>query len=261
MAKNKLLYIGVFLYLIAVFLFYTTSVGEIEQGELIIEIIFLLSPLFAVVLGLLAVKKYTLQSVYGKSFLFLTLGFLCWLIGEAIWIYFFLADIGAFPSVADVFYLLAYPLILIGIILELKDGMSFKWNGVTIGIIVILLALTALTGYYGVYWAYDEEATGAENIVAMSYGIGDIILLVVVALLIIKYGGAFFSKSWMLLGLGFVLTWAGDILYAMFYEAYEEGLWLASQMDYLWIIGYLLMGFFFYRQMKAIDEVAAEPAP
>jgi len=262
MAKGKLLYIGVLLYLIAVFLFYTTGVGEMDSGELIVELIFILSPLFAVIMGVLAIKKYTLKSVYGKTFLFLTLGMLCWLIGEAIWIYFFLTDIGAFPSIADVFYLLAYPLLLIGILHELKDGgLNFKWDGITIGITLLMLVLVAVTGYYGVYWAYDEEATGTENAVAMSYGIGDIILLVMVGLLIIKYGAAFFAKSWMLLGSGIILTWGGDILYAMFYEAYEEGLWLATQMDYLWIVGYLLMGFFFYRQMKAIDEVAAEPAP
>jgi hypothetical protein len=261
MEEKHYIWGGIIVWLVLFALTTSTSVFE-NLSAWWAYALFLVAPLFATVYGFLAVKKYTLGSTHGKTLFFFALGSLSWLIGEYLYIHLEWAGYAVYPNISDLFYLIAYPLFLIGAIIELREG-KIDWSSTAVGVTSVSIASvlgiigTVLTGYFGVILAYDAEAGLLTNLVNISYGIGDLILLFIVIMLIVKYAGAFFAQSWAILGLAFFMTWVADILYAVYFEAFENELFWTMQVDYLWTLSYIAIGYFFWRQITAIDALAS----
>jgi len=258
--KKIALVISLVIYAILLAIFYHPTIIADEDfaynGQ---NVLFQIAPGFAVLAGIYAFRKYGIKSIHGMSILLITIGIALWWLGEIVWMVFdIVLGIDPFPSVADVFYLLAYPIMFIGIVSELRLG-KIKWTTKKVILsVVILLLLSVITYYYGIFMAYDEEATLTENVVAISYGVGDLILLVGSIMLInlsVEFTGGIFSKAWVVFVIGMLLTWAADVLFAIYYEPYEAMEWTYLQMDHLWTAGYLFFGYSFLIMGSVIDKL------
>lgn len=264
MVDKKYIYTG----LMALYFIVTVIIYQATENNDAQVVIFTLSPLFAIILGILALNSFGVNNIHGKANLFIIAGVTCWFLGEFLWlIYEIILEIDPYPSAADIFYLIGYPFLMIGIIFELKIGklVPEKTNLMKNKIALIILSvLTAITLYFGVYLAYDSEISASENALGMTYGIGDLILLFAVLYLVqlsFQYKGGELFKSTLALAAGLVFTWFADILFAQYYDQYIEGGTLAIAMDYLWIIGYLLFAFYFMFQGEALDKIKKFAAP
>lgn len=238
---------------------YSTSILNDESRIVWQNYLFNIAPLIALIAGIYTLKKYGIKSIHGKTILFLTIGVGLLFTGEMIWTFFELyLNIDPYPSIADIFYLLAYPFFFYGILNQLKLG-KIDWNKKNISISIFMLVLLSIvTIYYGIYYAYDVESSFSENLVGISYGVGDLILLAATILIInlsLEFKGGVLSKAWILFGIGIYITWIADIAYAIYWEPYDELVWFFRQIDYLWIAGYLFMAYSFLIQTRVITEL------
>jgi len=215
------------------------------------------SPLFAAICGTMAVKVYGMSNPHAKALAFLALGVFFWFLGDFIWFileYFY--NKNPFPSAADYFYLLAYLMLLIGLIQEVRSN-SIKWtNGKALLAIVISLLFGLIVFYFGIVLAYDPDQTLLNNLIAISYGIGDLVLIIFsVAILMITLGyqkGRLFLP-WLYILVGFTLILTADILFAIFREEYEN-FSVVRNLDLGWISGFLFLSLGFFSIGNAIKE-------
>lgn len=239
-----------FLFLLAFILISISYVLGTERHAVLNQALLLIFPIFATFSGLLATKIYGLKSITGKSLLSITLGFACLALGEIIWFFYKnILGIDPFPSIADVFFLLGYPLILAGLYLEFKKS-QIQLHQIKKSLIVLSLSLTLTLSiivlYFGIYLAYDPSVGLLANIIAMSYGVVDLILIIIslFALLIVHaYRGGKFSTFWITTILGILLFLAGDILFAIYNIPYTADIKPYIYIDLIWIAGYLSLAY------------------
>lgn len=247
---KKLLYSAFFLFYILSIVIY--FIFPYNETRIFLQYSVLLSSLaIALTGGIYALKEYGLNSAKSKTLIFFTTGIGCWLIGESLWTYYeYILHTDPFPSIADIFYVSAYPLFFMGLVREIQSA-KVSWHKLQKSILFLMLMSTVLlaivVNYFGVFLAYSPQEPLLTNVIAMSYGIGDLILLVAAMSLLIlawEFRGGALSQIWLKVFFSFMFTLAADILFAIFTASYNETNSLTrSFIDCLWIVSYLLMGY------------------
>lgn len=214
--------------------------------------VYVLAPATTVAGGLLAVKEYGLRSLQGKILLTITVGIFAWFIGEILWTYYeLIVKIDPYPSLADWFYLVGYIPLCVGLLWELKflRHKVHKRLPYTLRLLLTMLAVlfSGIALYFGVWQAIKPAYALLENVVAISYGVADIVLvlmgLVVVIVTIEMRGGKFVGPWWWFL-FGLSCTFVADIGFAMFTPQYEAlQAWYKPTLDTIWIVGYMAMAY------------------
>lgn len=264
--KYLYLLLGLFLYVVLYTLLGITEFGGEKLNYYILSFLFLLPSLIAVIYGFLIVQTYGLKAHHGKAFLYLTLGSVSFLLGELIWIIFYIIGIEPFPSIADFFYLLAYPLIFAGIYLEIvftKAQINIKKF---LALFSSLLVLSSLIFYISTFSEMLDYGTKFENIIAGLYSVADIILAFVALLLLVvlseyKKGAIFYS--WVYILISFVFMLVADLIFIYYYDIYEYNVLITTIADNLWILSYGLyaIGFISYyhilnrKKLEIIEKI------
>lgn len=253
-------------YLLSLLFYWTPIGGNLNQTFKII--LYLIPPLLAVLGGYYALGSYGIKGPKGTSLLLISSGLLAWFIGEILFDYYeFFTATTPYPSLADIFYIIGYPLILGGIFYELKkSGVSLskisKPMLFCLGLIALLLTVIVL--YFGVYSAYKPESPLLNNAFVISYGVGDLIILLAtlaILLLVWEYKGGKLSLPWIYIFFGFASTLLADILFAIYTSQYDEGSYLiVNILDNFWILGYYLIGFGLFKSGFLIDQVKKKAA-
>lgn len=211
------------------------------------QTLYLIFPLLATIIAFMNFKKYGLASETGRVWLWLAVGLLSWFLGEFIW-YAYKYFLGLDPSIslADFFYLLAYPFLFVGLYKEYQLAKSEAKGGRKLAWLInaVALVVTALVVYFGIYKAYDPTADNLNNFFAMVYGVADL-FLVFACLLVSKvsssYQGGKFFRLWILMTAGFLVYLIGDVLYAIYREPYIEEIRPYTCIDIIWVLGYYLL--------------------
>lgn len=219
-----------------------------EMIELLRYASILSSLLLAFSGGLYSLDKYGFNSSKSLTLILLTIGIGCFLIGETLWTYYeYLMNTDPFPSLADVFYLAAYPLFFWALFREINLT-NVNWRVLSRSLKFLLIMISALfmvvVCYFGVYLAYSPQETVLANFIAISYGIGDVALIVAtIALLVLawEFRGGALARIWMVLFFSFMLNLVADILFAIFTDAYNaQGTFQRNLIDTVWILSYVL---------------------
>ncbi len=212
-------------------------------------IVTLSSLIVAVFAGTYSLVEYGLHAPKSLTLLYLTLGIGCWFIGESIWTFYEISGTNPFPSIADMFYILGYPLMLAAFLQEIIAA-KVNWNGVSKSLLFLLTLVSILlglaVGYFGIFVAYSPTVPLFNNVVAMGYGIGDLVLIVTsMALLILawEYRGGELSGIWMSLFCSFVLVLCADLAFILFNSMYDKVGIIRSLTDSIFILSYLLFAY------------------
>lgn len=228
-----------FVVLASVFLFdLDKTSANVLSGSL-----YLLAPFVACFSGLVLIRTYGFNSPHGRAFSLFVAGIGSIFIGETIsFVYSHFLNMASFASLADVFYLTAYPLIFGGLIYEYRIcGGRFSLLGVmVVATVFILLA----AGIFSLI--YDPNALLIEKIVALGYGLGDLLVFLgsVLALLTARhYQNGRIFRPWFFIASATILVLLADILYLYFISSYENGDYWATQIDLLWIAGDLMLAY------------------
>lgn len=241
-------------FVVSVLLFYGLSltVGANEDNKLMADLIYLFAPFIAFVIGVFAVKTYGIGNMQGKSMFFLTLSMFFLFIGEGFWFHLqYIQNIEPDYSLADIFFLLSYPLSFVGIFIKLKtsdihlkDLMSMSKKKNSIFFIPTLAVAFVAVSYFGIFKVYDPAVGLLENAVFMFYGFGDLVIILgclLVMFIAMEFKGGKFSFVWLLLVFSYFSTLIGDILYAIYRNSmYEESLVSKVVLDVFWMLGYFV---------------------
>jgi len=257
-----LLLIGLFLVTLELYL--------LRYSDFVGNIFYLMSPFLAVCFGIYAFLTYRISNAHGQALGLIGLGLLFFFVGDFIFFWYqFVSHTNPYPSMADVFYLTAYPLLFAGFIREATVH-KVNWRNfnklVLILIILILLFLAIIVSYFGVYLAYTAGDSKLSNFISIAYGVGDLILIVP-SLFILKialdYRGGKLFYSWALMLLGLMSMLTGDILFAIFKNSYTALVWPYTLIDIAYVASYLLFAYSFYytgRVIKDLHQKMIKPA-
>jgi len=260
MINKKFVAVIFVLFFIAIAVVYIFQVSD-KLGN----VLFLIAPLTAVIASWYAVRTYRLNNGQGQVMALLSAGLICWFIGETLFfLYQFVWHHTPFPSKADVFYLIGYPLIFAGLVKEIlihKVNLH-DFNKLFMTLVILLLAVLAvIVAYFGVGKAYTPGTSFLSNGISIAYGIADF-LLIVPCLFVLKialdYQGGKLYTSWILILLALLFMLTGDILFAVFRNKYDTLVWPYTLIDLAYVLSYLSFAFSFFYTSATIRELHAK---
>lgn len=255
MSKTLLFLIVFFIASVASYLF-----GADGGKGLAVHHFFYLAPsLIAVFFGVNASRLLGLKSVQGKVIILMTKGIFLLFMGEFLWVlYDAVLNTDPYPSMADVFYILSYPFIFLGMIYQIKlnkvDPAKIQKT--------IALSTLAIMGF-GIYWFIQDKTLGFgsdvwENIFKIFYQIADFVLIIcniLIFFVIMEYENGKLAKPWMFIFIGLVLMYIADVLFGAYQTEYEAFTYPYNMIDLFWIGSYLFIGFGFHTLGNIIAEL------
>jgi diguanylate cyclase (GGDEF)-like protein len=212
--------------------FYLLPAASIEQS--IVYDLIGIAGIGAALVGLLIHRPAGWQ-----PWLFLAAGQLAFVLGDIMWTIYDAQGIDTYPSLADVSYLLGYPLSAVGLILAIRRRVT---GGDRAG---LLDAAILTSGAAVVWWAFvlgplaafaDPEPVSFA--ISVAYPLGDLLLIGMAMGLVMTPGAR--SASFRLLVASLVLMLAADLVFGLqsLDESYVSGTWL----DAVWLLAYLTFG-------------------
>lgn len=203
------------------------------------ELLYLAIGLAAVGLMVAGIRRN--RPAHPLPWVLLGCGLAAWVAGDLVWMVLeSVLGLEPFPSIADGFYLLGYPLLATGLH-RLSRARNPAGDRTA-----ILDALVSGTAFALVMWVSfikptwtAAEGTLLERIVGVAYPVGDLVLLV--QLVYLTGLGLAKSRSLRLLGAALAVTLVGDLLFqaAVYIPVLETNV---PALDTLWLVGYLLFG-------------------
>jgi hypothetical protein len=212
------------------------------------NILYLVPPFVAMITALFAARSFGVPSRHSRNFVFMAGGLMLWFVGEVLFTSYTLVGVDPFPSMADIFYLLAYPLMAYGLISEARLAQAKAPRRDQITFYVAAAILAAVVVYTGIIQAYDPDSDLLSNLVAMSYGVADLGLIFVVGRMLLlarALRGGTLAFRWFILLAGFGSILVGDILFALFTAEYEAFLQPFLLLDMFFIGGYCTLAYGF----------------
>jgi diguanylate cyclase (GGDEF)-like protein len=166
----------------------------------------------------------------------ITAALACWTLGE---LWFVILEPQTFPSIADAGFIAFYPLLYVGIVLQLRSSARSIAGTLWLDGLTAALAAAALSAAVLVELVL-ESTEGSVSTVAtnLAYPLGDVLLLSAV-FGVFSLTGWRPGHRWLLIGLGVLASTTADAFY-LFQSAngtYVEGTWV----DVLWPAAMLLV--------------------
>jgi signal transduction histidine kinase len=193
-------------------LLYVLAFTALPSGSLELRTAFsAVGDLAAALLILAGVRRYTPERP--TAWLLLAAGLGAWAVADSIFGMYQAAGKDPYPSIADVFYLAGYVLLVAGLLAAVRvRAPAFDWRAlfdpaiVTIGLGFILWTEIAAEV------VHDDEAGLLETVVSLAYPLADVLLLAITVRL--AAGLQRTERALLILLTGLLLTLAGDIWYA-----------------------------------------------
>lgn len=146
------------------------------------------------------------------------------------------AGVTAFPGIADVLYLSAYPIMAAGLV-GLSGGSRRSLGSFIDAAIIATSAGLAAWVFLMEPYATDASLTISERLVSIGYPIGDLLLFSTIVWLFLNKSGANASLNWLLLSTAALLT--SDVVYGV---QVLEGTYAGGWTDAGYLISYLVFG-------------------
>jgi diguanylate cyclase len=246
----------------------TVLVYALQANQQLASGLFLVPPLVATLSAMYAARLYHLSTPHGRAMSYFSIGLLSFLVGETLFYYYqFVAHTEPFPSVADIFYLAAYPFIFAGLVQEIRAHKPVwqSFNRLLLLLIGLLLsALSLIVAYFGVYLAYNGSESLAYNAISIGYGLADLMLIVptlFILKMVLDYRGGQLFVSWMFMLFGLLWMLAGDVLFAIYESSYSALDWPYTMIDLAWVSSYLLFSLSFLHTASAIKRLHLKLKP
>jgi diguanylate cyclase (GGDEF)-like protein/PAS domain S-box-containing protein len=163
-----------------------------------------------------------------------------------------LGEDNPFPSIADMFYLAVYPLIAAALFLFVRGGSRVRDSGSLIDALIITSGLGLLSWVYLVEpYFHAPGLTAIQRIISISYPLGDILILSMLARLVV--GGGLRIASTRLLVFGALGVLTADVAYGWIQL---NGSWkLGGPVDIGWVLFYAAWGAAaLHPSMRKVDE-------
>jgi len=204
-----------------------------------------------VVLSIVISLRFRRSGNHGKAWLFFLGTTISWFIAETLWtVYELVYDVNPFPSLADIFFIIGYPLIFCFLMYYLKPVRKAASRNIVIGSILVSIAILIPSIY--MTYNFDPKVSLFENILATSYPVADSIILIPALVGVFLFFKGEVNLTWSLICLGIILQSVGDtsFQFATFTNTYYTG--HPSDIVFLW--SYLLFSFGVYDHIKIFKK-------
>lgn len=190
-------------------------------------------------------------SVMGRATGFLSLGLISWAMGGLIWAYynFFGAVDVPYPSLADVAYVISWPLWALGAIqLSLATGAKFSLRklGGKFTLLLVPTSVLAFSYYLLVTVARGGTLTSGEGALKtffdLAYPMGDVVILslsLVIFGLSFRYFGGRYQFPIMAILAGFIFNYFADFFFS--WTTQMETFYVGNWVDFLFMTAMLLL--------------------
>lgn len=246
--SNKFLLLSLFssgiVFLVASFL-------SDDNRSMIINLLYVPVPASTLILSIMIMLRFKTSGKHGKSWIVFTIFAASWFIAEQIWlVYDLILDIDPWPSVADFFYILGYPLLFIFSILyiyPIRKAISKRLIILSSIASLVLLIPTLFLAYQP-----DSSENDFEVLLATSYPVLDAIILCSALIGMSLFFRGEVSFLWFLMCVANTLNVIGDagFLFSSMNESYYTG----HPIDLLYVWAYILFSFGVYSQIKIFQS-------
>ena len=206
----------------------------------------MLIPLSVSVFAFLTSRKYSGTLVYSKAYVMLGAAFLLMFFAEITYfIYEQILDLDPYPSIADVFFFVFYPLIVAYLIINLKFfAPKISKSGLTLIIgMPIIATLTYVYLTISDFGSFDFYY-GIIFIAAASVTLGLALHTATI------FRGGLIGTAWLILVIGIILNLIGDTWY--YYSEVTTGYSLTDPVNLCWYSSYLIILYALYKHKKAL---------
>ena len=162
-----------------------------------------------------------------------------------------------FPSLADVFYLLAYPVLTAGLVLLIRSRDIARDRGNLIDAMIVVTSVGVVSWVYMMEpHTQDSGISLLQILISISYPLMDLLLLAVAARLMVSPGGR--PPAYYLLGAGLISLLVSDALYTV--TLLNETYYTGSYVDAGWLVSYVLLGACaLHPSMRQLSEPVYDP--
>lgn len=201
-----------------------------------------------VILSLIITSKSKLKGSHGTAWTLFTIFAVSWFIAELLWsINEVILDIDPYPSNADYFYVLGYPLYFAFMIFYLKPFRKLISKKLVAGTSIAAIALLVPS----VYLAFDDELGIAdfENILGLSYPVGDAIIFATALIGISLFFKGKVNFLWTAMSFGIICLIIADTAF-LFIGVLDDVYYVGHPIEILFLWTYLLLAFGVYENIK-----------
>ena len=186
----------------------------------------------------LAIYSKKVYQKYYPTFLFLGFGLFFLALGDVAWFILDLLGQEPFPSIADILYILYYPLFGIGLLIIPVERKTEKLKSI-FDFCIVSAAVATIVWIFLLKPVILSGGSPIEVLVSAIYIVGDFMVLFILIDLIMNKIGSLKSRAITIFFAGIIVLLLSDLLfsYGEFYGFYYSG----CLLDLGWIIGYLLL--------------------
>jgi len=221
-------------------------------------------PLSVAIFAFATSRRYSGALVYSKAYVMLGVAFLFMFFAELTYVFYEqVLDLDPYPSIADVFFFVFYPLIVAYFIINLKF-FAPKISKSGLALIIGMPIIATISYVYFIISPYVTDNTlteyGLFGIIEdfgsfdFYYGIIFIAAASVTLGLAIHtakiFRGGLIGTAWLILVLGIILNLVGDTWY--YYSEVTTGYSLSDPVNLCWYSSYLLILYALYKHKKAL---------
>ncbi|NPV63280.1 MAG: response regulator [Methanotrichaceae archaeon] len=176
------------------------------------------------------------------AWMMMAISYACWVLGDIIWCYYelYLGE-EAFPSPADVPYLLIYPLFLIGILLLPSAALSSK-ERIKMTLDTSIVLITAVIVFWGFFISPAIEAeSGVDDltkVLAVAYPVMDLVLFFALVELLFKKMEATYQRPLLIIAASLMVVIFVDLGFMQ--ESLQEDYVSGTLLDIGWVLGPVL---------------------
>ncbi len=175
---------------------------------------------------------------------FLVAGVGLYLLGESTWMVLdtALGQEIPFPSVADLFWVLGYVPLFLGLALLIRlmaKGRRIPFPRMAFVIVTSLAILILSTGFVFLPVVQDDRMSIVEKTLNVLYPSLDVVLIILAFVLAANFRRGLLARTWRLMVFGFILIGTSDLTFSWltWNEAFHD--W--HPVDLGWVVGYLLL--------------------
>lgn len=223
------------------------ALPDAEKAEPVISIISIINPLIASIAAFFVSKRYAHSEVFGKAYFALGLAMLMIFLGEITYYIYDYYDVDPYPSIADVFFLAAYP----SAFYHLSKNIRFFRAKINIPTkILIAIIPISLVSAYSVLALTEVGEANFDYYYGLSYVIGSSIVFSAAILGAIVFRQGVLGTAWLILAIGLMLNTLGDTWYTYLeiFGQYD----LIHPVNLLWYSAYWVITYSLYKHKKII---------
>lgn len=221
-------------------------VNNTEESDQLVYIFSMTIPASVAVFSFIVARRYAGTLIYAKAYNMLAIAFLFMLLAEVTYfVYEQFLDLDPYPSIADVFFFLFYPMIIIYLLINIR---FFAPKLTKLGILTVLsIPLIATSAYLSLtledFGSFDFFY-GLIFVAAASTTLGFAIYTASI------FRGGLVGTAWLVLVLGITINLIGDVWY--YYIEVIESYSLEHPVNLCWYSAYLLILYALYKHKKSI---------